>query len=94
MKKEEDSRISKCSRRRFSWGCLPVGWPGSSWVEGTGGSGTSASVSAGASSGGWIFQALGASPEAGGFAMVVAFVGAVILIIAQRKVWPAQPAHA
>ncbi len=40
--------------------------------------------------GSWIFQALGASPEAGGVAMVVvAFVGAVILIVAQRTLWHA-----
>lgn len=39
--------------------------------------------------GSWIFQALGVSPEAGWFAMVViAFVGAASVIVAQRKVWP------
>ncbi len=39
--------------------------------------------------GSWIFQALGVSPEAGGFVLgVVAFVGAASLIVAQRKVWP------
>jgi uncharacterized membrane protein YeaQ/YmgE (transglycosylase-associated protein family) len=38
--------------------------------------------------GSWIFQTLGISPEAGWFTMVVvAFVGAVILIAAQRKVY-------
>jgi len=38
--------------------------------------------------GGWIFQTLGNSPGAGWFTMVVvAFVGAVILIVAQRKVY-------
>ena len=37
----------------------------------------------------WIFRALGISPDAGLFVMVVvAFVGAAILIIAQRKIWP------
>ena len=39
---------------------------------------------------GWILKALGISPEAGLFAMiVVAFVGAVGLIVAQRTMWPA-----
>ena len=39
--------------------------------------------------GSWIFQALGVSPEAGGFVLVVvAFVGAASVIVAQRKVWP------
>ena len=38
--------------------------------------------------GSWIFQAAGVSPEAGWFVLVVvAFVGAAILIVAQRKVW-------
>jgi len=38
--------------------------------------------------GSWIFQALGIAPGAGWFTMVVvAFVGAVILIVAQRKVY-------
>ncbi len=38
--------------------------------------------------GSWIFQTLGISPGAGWFTMVVvAFVGAVILIAAQRKVY-------
>jgi len=38
--------------------------------------------------GSWIFQALGIAPGAGWFTMVVvAFVGAVILIAAQRKVY-------
>ena len=38
----------------------------------------------------WLFRALGISPGAGWFAMVVvAFVGAVILIVAKRKLWSA-----
>jgi uncharacterized membrane protein YeaQ/YmgE (transglycosylase-associated protein family) len=40
--------------------------------------------------GGWIFRAVGASPEAGMVAVaVVAFIGAAILIVGQRKIWPA-----
>ncbi len=40
--------------------------------------------------GGWIFWALGISPGAGMLAVaVVAFVGAAIPIVAQRKMWPA-----
>ena len=36
-----------------------------------------------------IFQVLGVSPEAGWFGMiVVGFVGAAGVIVAQRKVWP------
>ena len=39
--------------------------------------------------GSWIFLALGISPEAGMLTTaVVAFVGAAIPIVAQRKVWP------
>jgi len=39
--------------------------------------------------GSWIFLALGVSPEAGMVTMaVVAFVGAAIPIVAQRKTWP------
>ena len=38
--------------------------------------------------GGWIFRALGFAPNGGWMAMVgVAFVGAVILIYAQRMLW-------
>ena len=38
--------------------------------------------------GSWIFQALGVSPEAGMVVLVVvAFVGAALVIVAQRKVW-------
>ena len=39
--------------------------------------------------GGWIFRALGASAAGGGLVptVFVAFVGAVIVIVAQRKVW-------
>ncbi len=37
----------------------------------------------------WIFQALGVSPGAGLIVVaVVAFVGAFIPIVAQRKIWP------
>ena len=40
--------------------------------------------------GSWIFQALGIAPGAGWFTMVVvAFIGAAIVMAAQRKVWPA-----
>ncbi len=39
--------------------------------------------------GSWIFQAVGASPEAGWFVLVVvAFLGAASVIVAQRKIWP------
>ncbi len=43
---------------------------------------------AGSVVGGWIFRALGAS-AGGGLVLTVfvAFVGAVIVIVAQRKVW-------
>jgi uncharacterized membrane protein YeaQ/YmgE (transglycosylase-associated protein family) len=38
--------------------------------------------------GSWIFQALGVSAEAGLVVLVVvAFVGAALVIVAQRKVW-------
>src|SRR5207253_630165 len=44
--------------------------------------------------GSWIFQTLGA-PEAGwGGTGIAAFVGAVLMITLQRKIWPAQVAHA
>ncbi len=39
--------------------------------------------------GSWIFQAVGVSPEAGWFVLVVvAFVGAASVIVTQRKIWP------
>lgn len=39
--------------------------------------------------GSWIFWVLGVSPQAGMLAVVaVAFAGATIPIVAQRKVWP------
>jgi len=39
--------------------------------------------------GGWIFWALGISPGPGMVAVAaVAFVGAAIPIVAQRKIWP------
>ena len=38
--------------------------------------------------GGWIFQALGVSAGGGLFlTLLVAFVGAVIVLVAQRNVW-------
>ena len=41
-----------------------------------------------------IFQTLGA-PEAGwGGTGIAAFVGAALMIVLQRKIWPAQVAHA
>jgi len=43
---------------------------------------------AGSVVGGWIFRALGGAAGGGLFpTVVVAFVGAVIVIVAQRKVW-------
>jgi uncharacterized membrane protein YeaQ/YmgE (transglycosylase-associated protein family) len=40
--------------------------------------------------GGWIVRALGVSPGAGMVAVaVVAFVVAAILIVVQRRIWPA-----
>jgi len=39
--------------------------------------------------GGWIFLAGGGAPQAGVVTMaLVAFVGAAIPIVAQRKIWP------
>ena len=41
--------------------------------------------------GGLVFRALGIAPTGGWFAMIlVAFVGAVILILAQRMLWVAR----
>ena len=41
-----------------------------------------------------VFQTLGA-PEAGwGGTGIAAFVGAALMIVLQRKIWPAQVAHA
>ncbi len=38
--------------------------------------------------GSWLFWTLGISPDAGVFALVVvAFIGAAIAIVAQRKLW-------
>ena len=43
---------------------------------------------AGSIVGTWILRALGVSPDAGIVVLVVvAFVGAAIVIVAQRKVW-------
>ncbi len=40
--------------------------------------------------GSWIFQTVGAYPESGRVGMAVAaFVGAALVIVAQRKAWPA-----
>src|SRR5713226_7025545 len=48
----------------------------------------------GSVAGSWIFQTLGA-PEAGwGGTGIAAFVGAALMITLQRKIWPAQVAHA
>jgi uncharacterized membrane protein YeaQ/YmgE (transglycosylase-associated protein family) len=45
---------------------------------------------AGSIVGSWIFLALGVSPDAGIVVLVVvAFVGAAIVIVAQRKIWSA-----
>ena len=41
-----------------------------------------------------LFQALGA-PDAGwGGTGIAAFVGATLMIVLQRKIWPAQVGHA
>lgn len=38
----------------------------------------------------WIFRTMGVSPEAGmAVSFVVAFGGAALAIVAQRKIWPA-----
>jgi uncharacterized membrane protein YeaQ/YmgE (transglycosylase-associated protein family) len=43
---------------------------------------------AGSIVGSWVFRALGVSPGAGLFsAVVVAFLGAAIVLVAQRKIW-------
>jgi uncharacterized membrane protein YeaQ/YmgE (transglycosylase-associated protein family) len=45
---------------------------------------------AGSTAGGWIFRTMGVSPEAGVAVMVVvAFIGAALVIVGQRKIWPA-----
>jgi uncharacterized membrane protein YeaQ/YmgE (transglycosylase-associated protein family) len=47
---------------------------------------------AGSIAGGWIFRIMGASPEAGmAVLVVVAFGGAALVIVGQRKIWPALP---
>ena len=47
---------------------------------------------AGSAVGSWILAAVGISPAAGVAAVaVVAFAGAAILIVAQRKIYPAIP---
>lgn len=70
---------------------LIAGWVAGIVMKG-GGNGLIGDISlglGGSTMGSWIFQALGVSPEAGWFAMVViAFVGAASVIVAQRKVWP------
>jgi len=57
-------------------------------TEGTGLTGDMSLGLVGSIVGSWIFQALGVSPEAGLVVLVVvAFVGAALVIVAQRKVW-------
>jgi uncharacterized membrane protein YeaQ/YmgE (transglycosylase-associated protein family) len=47
---------------------------------------------AGSAAGSWILWALGVSPAAGLAAVAgVAFAGAAVLIVAQRKIYPAIP---
>jgi len=44
----------------------------------------------GSIAGGWIFRTMGVSPEAGmAVLVVVAFGGAALVIVGQRKIWPA-----
>ncbi len=46
---------------------------------------------AGSIVGSWVFRALGVSPGAGLFAaVVVAFIGAAIVLVAQRQFWYAR----
>ncbi len=69
---------------------LIVGWLAGIAVKG-GGFGLLRDVMLGVGGsflGSWIFQALGASPGRVGM-VVAAFVGAALVIVAQRKVWPA-----
>jgi uncharacterized membrane protein YeaQ/YmgE (transglycosylase-associated protein family) len=43
----------------------------------------------GSIAGGWIFRTMGVSPEAGmAVLVVVAFGGAALMIVGQRKIWP------
>ena len=45
---------------------------------------------AGSVAAGWIFRTMGLSPEAGmAVLVVVAFGGAALVIVGQRKIWPA-----
>jgi uncharacterized membrane protein YeaQ/YmgE (transglycosylase-associated protein family) len=45
---------------------------------------------AGSTVGGWIFRTMGVAPEAGvAVLVVVAFSGAALMIVGQRKIWPA-----
>ncbi len=44
--------------------------------------------------GSWIFQTLGAPAAGWGGTGTAAFVGAALMIVLQRKIWPAQVAHA
>jgi len=44
--------------------------------------------------GSWIFQTLGAPEAAWGGTGIAALVGAALMITLQRKIWPAQVAHA
>lgn len=44
----------------------------------------------GSIAGGWIFRTMGVSPEAGmAVLVVVALGGAALVIVGQRKIWPA-----
>ena len=44
--------------------------------------------------GSWLFQTLGTPETNWGATSIAAFVGAALMIVAQRKIWPAPPAHA
>ena len=44
--------------------------------------------------GSWIFQTLGAPAAGWGGTGTAAFVGAILMIVLQRKIWPAQVAQA
>jgi uncharacterized membrane protein YeaQ/YmgE (transglycosylase-associated protein family) len=48
----------------------------------------------GSCGGSWIFQTLGAPAAGSGGTGIAAFIGAALMITLQRKIWPAQVAHA
>jgi uncharacterized membrane protein YeaQ/YmgE (transglycosylase-associated protein family) len=83
------SWISECSYRGWSWGLL-AGWLAGFVMKG-GSYGLIGDLflgMVGSAVGGWIFRALSVSAGGGLFPTVfVAFVGAVIVIVAQRKLW-------